>query len=147
MRDSQGKVASVYLPVVKSGSEIFRVENTGSYVLDIQGDEYPWKIGITPVSTTSTPTGGDVVLTGNGYTGLGPFYLNQGYNTMVISSDTWVSTELLDDQGYMTDMTIHYSGTGTSTHAFNVPSAGSYFMNVHTMSNQDTWTVTIKPGQ
>lgn len=137
----------MFLPIVNSGSEIFNIDDTGKYVLNTQGDEYPWKISIYPAPVSSSPTGGDVVLKGNGYTGIGPFYLNQGYNTMAISSDSWVSAEILDDRGYMSTMTIHYQGTGTSTHAFNVPSAESHFMNVHTFDNKDTWDITIKQGQ
>jgi hypothetical protein len=144
--DSLGKNAGLFLPVTNGGSEIIHIDDTGKYVLDIQGDEYPWKVSITPMPVTSTPTGEAAVLRGSGSIGLGPFYLNQGYNTMVISSDAWLSAEVLDEQGIMTEMTIHYADTGASTHAFNVPAQGSHFLNVFTISNEP-WEITIKPGQ
>ncbi|MEN6342664.1 MAG: zinc ribbon domain-containing protein [Methanospirillum sp.] len=146
LRDSLGNIAGLYLPVVNEGSEIFHVDDTGSYVLDIQGDEHLWTISISPVPVSAPPTGEAVILTGNGYTGLGPFYLNEGYNTMVISSDSLLTAMLLDNQGMWTEGAVHYQGTGTSTHAFNVPVAGSYFLNVSPIG-QDPWSITIKTGQ
>ena len=86
------------------------------------------------------------MLRGTGTVGQGPFYLYEGFGTIKISSDVWISACIKNAEGQTVTGLSHAAGTETSTHAFNVPASGSYYLNVDQGDNE-LWEITIESGQ
>lgn len=147
--DAEGKHASLdlwELYLLTDDSAVLGIEDPGPFVLDIQGEAYPWTFTLAPVSLDAAPMAEPVVLTGSGDAGLGPFHLRSGLTTIVITSDRLLYARLLDAGGSWIDGFSHDPDAGTSTHAFNVPSDGIYFLNVVPIG-REPWVVTIRAGQ